>query len=146
MKTILVPVDLSDATPGVVETARKMAAAFGGRVVLLHVVEPEPDFVGFDPGPASVRLTVARDYKAEHAQLEQIKTKLASAGLDVVALQIQGSTVEKILHEAQAQEAGLIVMGSHGHGAFYELLVGSVTQGVLQEARCPVVIVPMRGS
>jgi nucleotide-binding universal stress UspA family protein len=33
-------------------------------------------------------------------------------------------------------------MGSHGHGAFYDLLVGSTTQGVLKRATCPVVIVP----
>ena len=33
-------------------------------------------------------------------------------------------------------------MGSHGHGAIYELLVGSVTEGVLRKARCPVLVVP----
>jgi nucleotide-binding universal stress UspA family protein len=33
-------------------------------------------------------------------------------------------------------------MGSHGHTAFYDLLVGSTTHGVLMRANCPVVIVP----
>jgi nucleotide-binding universal stress UspA family protein len=33
-------------------------------------------------------------------------------------------------------------MGSHGHTAFYDLLVGSTTQGVLKKAPCPVLIVP----
>ena len=144
MKSILVPVDFSDATPRVIETASRMAKAFGGRVVLLHIVEPEPDFVGFEPGPATVRMSVARDFKAEHQQLEDLKASLAGTGLDVTALQIRGSTAEKILLEAATHEAGLIVMGSHGHGALYELLVGSVTTGVLRAARCPVVIVPVR--
>ena len=140
MKTILVPVDFSDATAGVIETARNFATAFGSRVVLLHVSEPEPDFVGFEPGPMAVRQTVARDIRAEHRKIEALKE---SCGIsDVLALNIQGPAIEKILHEAETHGAELIVMGSHGHGAFYELLVGSVTGGVLKDANCPVIVVP----
>ncbi len=140
MKTILVPVDFSDATPGLIETAKKFATTFGSRVVLLHVSEPEPDFVGFEPGPMAVRQTVALDLKGEHEKVEALK---ASCGLsDVLALHIQGPAIEKILHEATTHGADLIVMGSHGHGALYELLVGSVTSGVLKKAKCPVLVVP----
>lgn len=144
MKSILVPVDFSDATPQVIETATQMARAFGGRLVLLHVVEPEPDFVGFEPGPVPMRMSVARDFKEEHLKLEELKKSVATSGLEVMALQIRGSTADKILHEATTQEAGLIIMGSHGHGALYEILVGSVTTGVLKSAQCPVVVVPVR--
>ena len=141
MKTILVPVDFSDTTPSVVETAKKFASVFGSRVVLLFVSEPEPDFVGFEPGPIAVRQTVARDLKAEHQKVEELK---ASCGLpDVLALHIQGPAIEKILNIAAEQKAELIVMGSHGHGALYELLVGSVTAGVLKNAKCPVLVVPV---
>ncbi len=142
MKTILVPVDFSDTAAAVIETVKQFAAAFGSRVVLLHVSEPEPDFVGFEPGPLAVRQTVARDLKAEHARLEALK---ASCGLpDVLALHIQGPAIEKILSTAAEQNADLIAMGSHGHGAFFELLVGSVTAGVLKGATCPVLVVPVR--
>ena len=140
MKMILVPIDFSDTTPGLIETAKKFATTFGSRVVLLHVSEPEPDFVGFEPGPMAVRQTVARDLKGEHEKVEALK---ASCGLsDVLALHIQGPAIEKILHEATVQGADLIVMGSHGHGALYELLEGSVTTGVLKDAKCPVLVVP----
>ena len=141
MKTILVPVDFSDTTPVVIETAKRFAMTFGSRVVLLHVSEPEPDFVGFEPGPLAVRQTVARDLKAEHQKVEELK---ASCDLpDVMALHFQGPAIEKILHTASDQKAELIVMGSHGHGALYELLVGSVTAGVLKGAKCPVLVVPV---
>ncbi len=142
MKNILVPVDFSDVTTVVVETARKFAAAFQGRLIILNVAEPEPDFVGFEAGPPAVRIATARDYKMERQRLEDIKARLIAGGSDVTALHIQGPIVDKILHEAGEQQADLIVMGSHGHGAFYDLLVGSITQGVIKDAHCPVVVVP----
>ena len=144
MKTILVPVDFSDISTRVVDTARAFAQALGGRLVLLHVSEPEPDFVGFEPGPVSVRAAVAHDLKAEHQKLEAAKAAAAQGGMEVLALHIQGPLVEKILAEAETCGAELIVMGSHGHGALYELLVGSVTSGVLHRAKCPVLVVPAR--
>jgi nucleotide-binding universal stress UspA family protein len=39
-------------------------------------------------------------------------------------------------------KADFIVMGSHGHGALYNLLIGGTASGVIQKAPCPVVIVP----
>lgn len=142
MKTILVPVDFSDVTPRVIETAQTLARAFGSRVVLLHISEPEPDFVGFEPGPMAVRASVARDFKKEHQKLEELRAGVVAAGVDVLALHIQGPMVDKVVDEAQKQNADAIVIGSHGHGALFEFLVGSVTSGVLRAAKCPVIVVP----
>ena len=47
-----------------------------------------------------------------------------------------------ILAQAKIEDADYIVMGSHGHTALYDLLVGSTTHGVLMRAGCPVVITP----
>ncbi len=57
-------------------------------------------------------------------------------------MHIQGPLTEKVLHQAEEQNADLIVMGSHGHGALYHFLVGSVTAGVVRGAKCPVLVVP----
>ena len=141
LSTILVPVDFSDVTPSVLETAQSFAAAFQSHLFLLNVAEPEPDFVGFEAGPPTVRVAVARDFKAERQRLEDLKAQCAARGATATALHIQGPIVDKILHEAGEQQADLIVMGSHGHGALYDLLVGSVTHGVVKGATCPVVVV-----
>jgi len=125
-----------------VDTARQLARAFNARIVLLHVAEPEPDFVGFEPGPITVRQSVARDFKVEHQRLDELKKVAGQDAAEVQALHIQGPSVEKILDEADEQHASWIVMGSHGHGSLYELLVGSVTHGVMKGAKCPVVVVP----
>src|SRR5271165_3741614 len=117
MKTILVPVDFSDVSAKVVETASLLARAFGSRVILVNVAEPEPEFVGYDPGPLTVRVAVTRDIKAGQQRLEALKQQFE--GIDVLALHVQGSIPEEILDLAREHEATLIVMGSHGHGALY---------------------------
>lgn len=145
MKTILVPIDFSDTTAPVLAQALLLARALGSRLVLLKVAEPEPDFVGFEPGPQTVRVAVAHDFRAEHVRLDELKAEAAATGVATTALHIQGPIVEKILEQAAEHDAGMIVMGSHGHGALYELLVGSITQGVMKGATCPVVVVPAVG-
>ena len=53
-----------------------------------------------------------------------------------------GSAVIEILAMAEQYEIDMIVMGSHGHGAWYELVVGTVSEGVVHRASCPTLIVP----
>ena len=146
MKTILAALDFSDISDRLVTTAAGMAKAFGARLVLLHVSEPEPDFVGFDTGPMVVRSAVAQDFRAEHQQLEAAQALAERSGIETTALHIQGGLVEKILKQADAQGAELIVIGSHGHGALYDLIVGGVASGILRTAKCPVLVVPSRAA
>lgn len=140
MKTILVPVDFSDVTEKVVATATSLAGAFDSSVILVHVAEPEPQFVGYDPGPLGVRVSVPVDPQVDQRRLEALKQKFD--GANVLALNVEGSVPDEILDLALEHAATVIVMGSHGHGAFYNLFVGSVTQAVLKGAACPVLIVP----
>ena len=141
-KTILVPVDFSDVTERVTTAAAALAKAFEAEIILLHIHEPEPDFVGFEPGPPTVHLPVIEETQISQKLLEEAKGRLLQGGIKATALHLFGATVPKILRETDAQHADLIVMGSHGHGALYNLLVGSVTSGVLKDAPCPVVVVP----
>jgi nucleotide-binding universal stress UspA family protein len=55
---------------------------------------------------------------------------------------VVGSPVPEIIEQAKTCAADYIVIGSHGHTAFYDLLVGSTANGVLKRAKCPVLIVP----
>ena len=144
MKTILVPVDFSDATAGISREAVRLARAFAANIVMVHIAAPEPEFVGYDAGPPSVRSAVARDLAEEHRRLHELTTSLDGQGVQVTALVFQGYPVEKILAEAEKWDVDLIVMGSHGHGILHNLLVGSVTDGVLRRATCPVLVVPVR--
>lgn len=142
MNNLLVPVDFSDVTFGVVEESRKLASALGAAITLFHVTEPEPELVGFEPAPVVTLSPNTPDPSRDTERLTESANFFAGSGLEVKTLNVQGDPVKKILEQANEQKAGLIMLGSHGHGAIYNLLVGSVTAGVLKGATCPVVIVP----
>jgi nucleotide-binding universal stress UspA family protein len=59
---------------------------------------------------------------------------------DVLSRVVQGHPAE-VLTEA-ATGAGLLVVGSRGHGTFAGIMLGSVSQHCVQHAPCPVVVVP----
>jgi nucleotide-binding universal stress UspA family protein len=142
---VLIALDFSAATSRVMATAARIAAARSSRFWLLHVVAPEPDFVGYDVGPATVRRQVAAEAGDHKTRLEQLATELRASGCEVTALIMQGATVDTVLREAGRLEAEFIVVGSHGHGAVHELLFGSVSEGIVRKSTCPVLIVPARG-
>lgn len=145
MNTILAPIDFSDVTGAVIDSASHLSRILDARLYVLHVAPPDPDFVGYEVGPKSVRESLAKKFRKEHHQLEELELKLKAGGVQVEALLVQGATAEKILSEADRVKADLIVMGSHGHGALRKLLVGSATEGVMRGLRCPVMVVPSHG-
>jgi len=57
-------------------------------------------------------------------------------------LLLQGATIATVLTEADRLEANLLVIGSHGHGAVYDLLVGSVSEGLVRRSKRPMLVVP----
>ena len=146
MSVVLAPVDFSAVTDGVVREAVRLARGMSAPLRLVHVAHPDPDFVGYDVGPQSVRDQVARTFREEHRLLQSMANALEGDGVDVEARLLQGRVVEKILEYAERAEAGWIVVGSHGHGAMYETLVGSVSKALLRKATCPVLVVTPRAA
>jgi len=145
MRNVLVPLDLSEVSNRILAVAVEQVRAFSGSLWLLHVAPPDPAFVGFGAGPQSERDHVAATLREEHRRIQGYAAALQKEGLAVTALLVQGSTVEMILHQTEKIPADLIVMGSHGRGAIARALLGSVSEGVLRKAPCPMLIVPTRG-
>ena len=142
---ILVSVDLSEATPRILQAAGRLARSLSGKLWLLHVAEPDPDFVGYEAGPDVVRDQVAREFRDEHRKVQEYADGMREDGIAATALLIQGPIVDTVIAEAERLGADLLVVGSHGYGAVYDLLVGSVSRGILKHAEIPVLVVPVRG-
>jgi len=139
---ILVAVDLSESTQTIVEKVEEINKEYPAKVWILHNAVPEPDFVEFKVDPLAARETLAKKFHEEHRQIQEIANRLRKAGLDATALLVHGPTVEYILKEASELNVDMIVVGSHGRGAMYQLLVGSVSEGILRKSRCPVLVIP----
>ena len=141
---ILAAVDFSPVTEQVMEALVRMAAAMPAQVWLVHVAPPDPAFVGYETGPHAVRGQVAAELHASHRKLQELAQRLRASGIEATALQLQGPTVATVLEEAGRLEAAVIVLGSHGHGMVYDLLVGSVAEGIVRRSTVPVLLVPSR--
>jgi nucleotide-binding universal stress UspA family protein len=144
VERILVCIDFSGVTERVVGYARTVSALAGAEVRLLHVGAPNPDFVGFEAGPDVVRNQVANTLRDEHRKLELFAEVFTDANVHATPLMVQGPTADTILEQARRFSADLVVLGSHGHGALYDLIAGSVARDVLEKSSVPVLVVPAK--
>ena len=142
MKTILTPVDFSAITDAVVAAAAELARAQNGRVVLLNVTQPPVITSEYAPYMTNIAEIMLVSEKAAAKHLARLAVRLKDEGIDSDIRQCTGVPAAYILKQAEELGADFIVMGSHGHTAFYDLLVGSTTHGVLLKAMCPVLVVP----
>ena len=160
MKRILVPIDFSDATPPVIDLARQLAKGLDAEIHLVHVKEliaaVAPGALGYglagvpELAPMSgvpvpvfdpILQSIPED-EDQKSKLAQWQREIAQEGIKVSLHEPTGTVAEEILNQADVLQADLIVMGTHGHGAMYNLLVGSATKGVLKHSRRPVLLVP----
>jgi len=139
---LLVAVDLSESTQTIVDKVEEINKEYPAKVWILHNAEPEPDFVEFKVDPLAARETLAKKFHNEHRQIQEIANRLRKAGLEATALLVHGATVETILKEASDLDVDMIVVGTHGRGAMYQLLVGSVSEGIIHKSRYPVLVIP----
>lgn len=142
MKTILVPIDFSEISPGILNQATAMAQAFEAHLVLLHVITPPVIMTAYGLSASEIDVQIQQTTDRAREELDiQVET-LRQQDLDASGQLQQGGTVDSILESARQIAADCIILGSHGHGAVYNLLVGSTARGVLRQAACPVLIVP----
>lgn len=144
MKTILAPVDFSAPSEQVADTAAALAQVYAGRVVLLHVVQPPMVTNDYGVGIDNLQEIIVMSEKAAAKNLDRLRSRLTQAGVPTEVVLVTGAPTPHILKQANDCHADFIVMGSHGHTAIYDLLVGSTTHGVLKSAPCPVVVLPRR--
>jgi nucleotide-binding universal stress UspA family protein len=139
-KRILVPVDGSETSTRALVAALQMAREGGGRVRLVHTLDELAYLTGFEVSGDLIRL--AREYAGKVLQdaLEVAK----SAGVPADSKLVEGTGArlgEVVAAEAQAWEADLVVVGTHGRRGVSRVLLGSGAEQVLRLAPVPVLAV-----
>lgn len=145
MNTVLVPVDFSRVGRFVLTEAIKLVRATKGRIVLLHVVQPPTVMTDYGPLLENIVQFTTEAEKDAARHLSRLKATIKESGIRVETVLRTGVPVAHILEQAKQIGPDYIVIGTHGHTAIYDLVVGSTTQGVLRRATCPVLVVPAPG-
>lgn len=136
MKTILVPIDISEEKAGTaaLRLGRDMAKMYGGKLVLLNVVEQVPGYVVAQL-PEDFRSGALADARA------RLRAMAQEHGLDETADVVvrEGHAPTEILAFAEDIEADMIVVASHAPG-LADYLLGSVAARVVRHAQCSVLV------
>lgn len=140
---ILIAIDLSPGSERLLSAAVRLLDGVLESVHLLHVVQPDPDFVGFEVDTQVMRDRTAHLFHRERQQLQTMAEALRARGVEAHALAIQGATAATILRQAEKLNVDLIVVGAHGHGLLYRLLQGDASEQVLRASSRPVLAIPL---
>jgi len=132
---ILYPTDYSEQSRPAFALACSLARDFGASLVVCHVAPPPV---------AGVVDGVIIDQPAD--EMDQLRDQLEKIVPDDPQIEVahrleQGDAVREIVRVAGEERADLIVMATHGRGGVSRLLMGSVAEGVMRKAPCPVLTV-----
>ena len=139
---ILVPTDFSTASRPALEYAIDLASRYGATINLLHVVE-EPVYAIAYPEGYIAGLPLLHEQMKEDAerQLATTARTCAAANVPFTTDVVVGRPAKVIVEHAAKHDADLIVMGTHGHGGFAQLILGAVAERVLRASERPVLTV-----
>lgn len=136
MKTIIVPLN-GDDSERALPAARELATTLQARIVLLHVNE-------IMVGARGARFPVRLDEEERITRLLKVARDLRDQGVDA-ELEVQASSLGNpagiIADAARRHDADAIVLATRGRPPAIAVLTGSVTQSLLREAPCPVLVV-----
>ena len=142
-RQILVATDFSESSLAAVRQATELAEAFGARLDVLHVVEEPFGYLGGIHGYLpevdafremlnnAARTQLHQVLKPEDVQRWQARLSLRT-----------GTPYVEIVRFAKDEGVDLIVIGTHGRGPVWHMLLGSVAEKVVRYAHCPVLTVP----
>ena len=135
-RKILCPIDFDDNSLLALDNAIEIARHFGAAVSLVHVI---PLVVQFGEVPIPVELYEEQE-KAARAKLGEIVRQKLN-GVEHESVVYTGDVVGSVLQAMRKFEPDLLVMATHGRSGLGHLFLGSVAEGVVRKASCPVLTI-----
>jgi nucleotide-binding universal stress UspA family protein len=131
---ILIASDGSRYSKAAVTKAIDFAKSYGGKLMVVSVVDVPPEFYAEAPNALDEMIVKAKGYT------KNLKKQAESAGIRAETFVGEGEAYKFISDLAIKQKANTIIMGSHGRTGLKRLLMGSVTEKVIGHAPCPVLV------
>lgn len=140
IKRILVPLDFSVNSKRALDYAHGLALKFNAALHLVHVCEV-PSMITASMDAYAIAYTDWSERLGEEAERELAKEATRLNDVTVTTEVLFGSAPLAIVDAASTNQADLIVMGTHGHGAVMHVVMGNVAERVVRSAPCPVLTV-----
>jgi nucleotide-binding universal stress UspA family protein len=137
IRRVLLGTDLGQTTELATARAFDLARRHDAALLIVSVIDPAE--LREQIGRAGSRWDEVRDRRHEVAQ--ELVARGRSMGVTVSFLVWTGDPAGSIVSAAEAESADLVVVGTHGRGAIGRLLLGSVSDHVVRNAPCPVLVV-----
>jgi nucleotide-binding universal stress UspA family protein len=141
MRPIVLATDGSASAAAAVEQAVELAAESQATLLVVTVWDSPYTGLGYAPLPVVVDVNAEMVERAPQI-VEDVALRARAAGVDVETVVRRGFPVDEICRVAKERNARVIVIGSHHWGRVRRALHGSVSQGVVQSAHRPVLVVP----
>jgi nucleotide-binding universal stress UspA family protein len=135
IRQVLAAVDASPAAQPTIVEAERIAALFGAQLRVITVLEPLPDVAGAPTFHSAEYYNMLEEHVTQH-----VWPLVKAPGAERFVR--YGMPLDLIRQEAAAWDADLVVVGSHGKGLVDRLLLGSVTERLLNQLPTSLLIVP----
>ena len=138
---ILAPTDFSDMAKEALAVAKEMAQLHDATLHIVHVFE-EPAFPSFYGAGALLLYGKVPDIRkqAEEALEDLANPIRIDSGLNVTTHLLDGHAADEICAFAEDKNIDLIVIPTYGLTGLKHILLGSVAERVVREAKCPVFV------
>jgi nucleotide-binding universal stress UspA family protein len=139
VRRILLATDLSPASEGATRHAIELARDLAANLLIVSVIDPAVRGVA---GGRVERMDQRRRARETSAQALVLRGR--EAGVPVSFLVWEGEPGPSIVDAATSEQVDMVIVGSHGRGSMGRLLIGSVSEYVVRQAPCPVLVVRAR--
>ena len=143
-RKILVPTDFSEDSDLAFQMALSIAVKYQARIFLLHVISNtvQQSLSDYCLDQSIVARVLNESIVFSNEKLQEVIDKNQQSGdIKVIPDVRKGQPYEEILKEAAERKIDLIVIASHGKTGLQKYFIGSVTEKVMKEAKCPVLLV-----
>jgi nucleotide-binding universal stress UspA family protein len=137
-RAILIAIDNEPVAAHAADVGAELARALGAQLALVHVVDSALGYPADTGIPPNELIASAKEEAKRLVGDFRRRLPPPATALEFIEA---GNPAEAIVRAAKEWPADLVVIGSHGRGGLKRALVGSVAEGVMRHAPCPVLVV-----
>ena len=150
VKKILCPLDFSDYSIQAFQAAAELAGKFNAQIIASHVIADIPSIgtaygiVNYSPHTVTMQKFMEEVEKTSFQELDRLIKKFGNNKIVFEKKVTVGVPVDEIVRLAKTENVDLIVLTTHGRTGLSRVFMGSVAEGVIRHAPCPVLSIRIK--